>query len=78
MNAWLIKTLKELLPSLDVNESTIDDCLLELKKHSLKMVTFLAKFYRQYGSGPKILDFLRSPTTETLKKSADIREDVNE
>jgi hypothetical protein len=68
MNAWIVKTLREIFPGTEIKEQEIDLCLHQLKGHSLKMVTFLARFAREFGRGPRILDFIASPTLATLTK----------
>lgn len=68
MNAWIVKNLNELLGTCP-HESEIDDYLLRMRGHSLKMVTFLARFNREFGKGPRILDFISNPCLATLKSS---------
>lgn len=76
MKSWIINELMELLPNADVHEETIDDYLLELRGHSLKMVAFLARFSRQFGTGPKIMEFIQSPALQTLSASINSNDKV--
>jgi hypothetical protein len=67
MEPWIIKHLQELLAIEPIVAEDINDHLAALRDHSLKMVTFLARFAREFGSAPKIMDFLERPCLATLK-----------
>ena len=69
MEHWVRNTLQELLAVESIPAGDIDIHLSLLRGHSLKMVTFLARFYRQFGRAPKIMIFLDHPTLETLTAS---------
>ncbi|MEO9386662.1 acyl carrier protein [Chromobacterium phragmitis] len=66
MEQWIIKHLQELLAAESIAAEDIDDHLVALRGHSLKMVTFLARFAREFGGAPKIMDFLERPCLATL------------
>ena len=66
MEQWIIKHLKEVLTLETLEVSEIDHYLAILKGHSLKMVTFLARFAREFGAAPKIMDFINRPCLATL------------
>lgn len=67
--AWVRNEIGNILEIEENSAIKIDAMLAELIKHSLKMVTFLARFHRVYGKNPEILVFIQNPTFETLKKS---------
>jgi len=64
---WLRQEVSDLL---DCSENTLDSdqLLSELAKHSLKLVTFLARFNKQYGSHPAILEFIKAPSVKLLNE----------
>lgn len=66
MDTWVRANLEDLLGEKMVASETVDDHLRHLTNHSLKMVTFLARFKRHFGYGPKIVDFIASPNLQTL------------
>ncbi|GLZ18923.1 acyl carrier protein [Burkholderia plantarii] len=66
MEQWIIKHLQELLAVDSIAPEDIERHLIALKSHSLKMVTFLARFAREFGTAPKIMDFIERPTLATL------------
>jgi hypothetical protein len=63
---WTVTTLSELFPGRAIHPEHLDQQLADIKNHSLKMVSFLARFSRQFSQGPKIMDFITSPTIATL------------
>lgn len=67
---WSLKSLAELFPGQAVQPHELDAQLAALKGHSLKLVTFLARFARRFGRGPRIMDFIARPTVQTLAGSA--------
>ncbi|MDC9581602.1 hypothetical protein PSI15_08510 [Xenorhabdus sp. PR6a] len=71
MKVWVINNLKSIFPDEEIVDKNIDSYLLQLCSHSLKMVTFLARFARQFGYAPKIMDFITAPNFDTLSKSKD-------
>jgi hypothetical protein len=66
MDAWVRANLEDLLGDRRITTGAVGDCLKQLTSHSLKMVTFLARFKRHFGYAPKIVDFLASPNLQTL------------
>ncbi len=66
MKAWIVNNLKTVFPDEEIVEENIDHYLPQLCQHSLKMVTFLARFARQFGHAPKIMDFITAPCFDTL------------
>lgn len=72
MEQWVIKHLQELLVLDAIESADIDQHLVSLKGHSLKMVTFLARFSREFGYAPKIMDFINRPCLATLSASQPI------
>ncbi|MDV5139669.1 hypothetical protein [Chimaeribacter arupi] len=71
MKVWVIDNLKTIFPDQEISEGNIDDTLQELRNHSMKMVTFLARFARQFKHAPKIMEFHASPCFDTLARSAE-------
>ena len=72
MKAWVVNNLKTVFPDEAIAEENIDHYLPQLCQHSLKMVTFLARFARQFGQAPKIMEFISAPSFHTLAKSGDV------
>ena len=68
LQLWIIKNLFELTGVRPV-ETQLDPALMQIKSHSLKMVTFLARFNREFGRCPRILDFINDPSLRTLTHS---------
>lgn len=60
MKTWIASNLKSVFPDEAITEDNLDHYLPQLCDYSLKMVTFLARFSRQFGHAPKIHDFIRS------------------
>ncbi|PHM60709.1 hypothetical protein Xsto_03736 [Xenorhabdus stockiae] len=69
MKVWVIDNLKIIFPDRNISEVNIDESLEELLNHSMKMVTFLARFARQFKHAPKIMEFQAAPCFETLVRS---------
>lgn len=71
MHAWIISQLQTSFPGESISEENIDHYLSQLCHHSLQMVTFLARFARQFGRAPKIMAFIEAPTLQTLERSGE-------
>lgn len=69
MKTWIASNLKSVFPDEAITEDNLDHYLPQLCDYSLKMVTFLARFSRQFGHAPKIHDFIREPRLATLSAS---------
>ncbi len=75
MKTWIASNLKSVFPDEAITEDNLDHYLPQLCDYSLKMVTFLARFSRQFGHAPKIHDFIREPRLATLSASDAERDD---
>ncbi|WFQ80883.1 hypothetical protein PXH59_07230 [Xenorhabdus sp. SF857] len=75
MKVWVIDNLRIIFPDREISEDNIDESLKELLNHSMKMVTFLARFARQFNHAPKIMDFQAAPCFETLVRSMEPLQD---
>ncbi|AML58969.1 hypothetical protein AXX16_3273 [Serratia rubidaea] len=71
MKNWIVSHLQTVFPDEDIAEENIDVYLPQLCQHSLKMVTFLARFSRQFGRAPKIMEFIAKPNFATLADSGE-------
>ena len=67
--SWVKSEISKILELDDISNIETDLLLSELLKHSLKLVTFLAKFNYEYKVHPSIIDFIQNPTMECLEKS---------
>lgn len=70
IRAWSATSLSELFAGTPVQRHELDTRLATLKSHSLKLVTFLARFSRHFGHAPRIMDFIAAPAVGTLASSA--------
>jgi hypothetical protein len=66
---WVKEEVSKILEIEGNTELTTDQLLAELIKHSLKMLTFLARLNRAFGKNPDILTFIKQPTFEVLQSS---------
>ncbi|MDF5910058.1 hypothetical protein P4132_30700 [Pseudomonas aeruginosa] len=69
MKTWIASNLKSVFPGRGNHRGQPRPSSSAACDYSLKMVTFLARFSRQFGHAPKIHDFIKEPRLATLSAS---------